>query len=121
MDYRWKIYLVNLDPTIGSEQSKTRPVLVISNEDINSVLPVLTVIPITSFKEGRKIYINEVFINTKVSGLKRDSIILCYQIRTIDKKRLKDKVCHLDNEIISQVNKALYISLEMGNSLAGRK
>ncbi|HPF16588.1 MAG TPA: type II toxin-antitoxin system PemK/MazF family toxin [Thermotogota bacterium] len=88
MDYRWKIYLVNLDPTIGSEQSKTRPVLVISNEDINSVLPVLTVIPITSFKEGRKIYINEVFINTKVSGLKRDSIILCYQIRTIDKKRL---------------------------------
>ena len=88
MYYRWKIYLVNLDPTIGSEQSKTRPVLVISNEDINSVLPVLTVIPITSFKEGRKIYINEVFINTKVSGLKRDSIILCYQIRTIDKKRL---------------------------------
>ena len=43
------------------------------------------------------------------------------QLRTIDKKRLKDKVCHLDNEIISQVNKALYISLEMGNSLAGRK
>ena len=88
MNYRWKIYLVNLDPTVGSEQSKTRPVLVISNEDINSVLPVLTVIPITSFKEGRKIYINEVFINTKVSGLKRDSIILCYQIRTIDKKRM---------------------------------
>ena len=80
--------MVNLDPTVGSEQSKTRPVLVISNEDINSVLPVLTVIPITSFKEGRKIYINEVFINTKVSGLKRDSIILCYQIRTIDKKRM---------------------------------
>lgn len=88
MNYRWKIYLVNLDPTVGSEQSKTRPVLVISNEDINSVLPVLTVIPITSFKEGRKIYINEVFINTKVSSLKRDSIILCYQIRTIDKKRM---------------------------------
>ena len=88
MTYRWKIYLVNLDPTIGSEQSKTRPVLVISKENINSVLPVLTVIPITSFKDGRKIYMNEVFINSKVSGLKRDSIILCYQIRTIDKKRL---------------------------------
>ena len=51
----------------------------------------------------------------------KDSVILLEQLRTIDKKRLKDKVCHLDNEIISQVNKALYISLEMGNSLAGRK
>ncbi|MEA1883790.1 MAG: type II toxin-antitoxin system PemK/MazF family toxin [Thermotogota bacterium] len=98
MTYRWKIYLVNLDPTIGSEQSKTRPVLVISNEDINSVLPVLTVIPITSFKEGRKIYINEVFINTKVSGLKRDSIILCYQIRTIDKKRLIKEIGEIKTE-----------------------
>src|SRR6056297_663651 len=98
MNYRWKIYLVNLDPTVGSEQSKTRPVLVISNEDINSVLPVLTVIPITSFKEGRKIYINEVFINTKVSGLKRDSIILCYQIRTIDKKRLIKEIGEIKTE-----------------------
>ena len=51
----------------------------------------------------------------------KDSVILLEQLRTIDKKRLKDKVCHLDNEIISQVNKTLYISLEMGNSLAGRK
>jgi len=90
--------LVNLDSTIGSEQSKTRPVLVFCNEDINSVLTVLTGIPITSFKEGRKIYINEVFISTKVSGLKRYSILLCYQIRTIDKKRLIKEIGKIKNE-----------------------
>jgi len=75
-------------PTIGSEQGKKRPVLVISNESVNSVLPVLTVLPITSFKSGRKIYINESFIAASDTGLRKDSIVLCYQIRTIDKKRL---------------------------------
>jgi len=52
MDYRWNIYLVNLDPVIGSEQGKTRPVLVISDDDINAILPVINILPITSFKQG---------------------------------------------------------------------
>lgn len=55
MDYRWNIYLVNLDPVIGSEQGKTRPVLVISDDDINAILPVINSLPITSYKQGRKI------------------------------------------------------------------
>jgi mRNA interferase MazF len=53
MDYRWQIYLVNLDPTVGSEQGKTRPVLVISDDDINGILPVINILPITSYKQGR--------------------------------------------------------------------
>ncbi|MFA5921427.1 MAG: type II toxin-antitoxin system PemK/MazF family toxin [Methylococcaceae bacterium] len=87
MHYRWNIYLVNLDPVIGSEQGKTRPVLVISDDDINAILPVINSLPITSYKQGRKVYPNEVFLQKEQSGLDKDSIVLCYQVRTIDKKR----------------------------------
>jgi len=89
MGYRWQIYLVNLDPTVGSEQGKTRPVLIISDDDINSILPVINILPITSYKQGRSIYPNEVFVKMTESGLDRDSIILCHQIRTIDKRLIK--------------------------------
>jgi mRNA interferase MazF len=62
MGYRWSIYLVNLDPVMGSEQGKTRPVLVMSDDDINAILPIINILPITSYKQGRKIYPNEVFL-----------------------------------------------------------
>ena len=54
--FQWNIFLANLDPVIGSEQGKTRPVLVISEERINQLLPVVNVLPITSRKAGRTIY-----------------------------------------------------------------
>ena len=66
--FRWSVFLANLDPVIGSEQSKTRPVLVVSEEDINQILPVVNVLPITSRKAGRKIYPNEVLIPQGVGG-----------------------------------------------------
>jgi mRNA interferase MazF len=56
MEYRWHIFLANLDPVIGSEQGKTRPVLVISEEEINQILTVVNVLPITSRKPDRRIY-----------------------------------------------------------------
>lgn len=95
---RWSIYLVNLDPTVGSEQGKTRPVLVISDDDINAILPVINILPITSHKQGRKIYPNEVLLKKGQSGLDKDSLLLCYQIRTIDKKRLIKKLGEVKNE-----------------------
>jgi mRNA interferase MazF len=85
---KWTIYRANLDPIIGSEQGKTRPVLVISEDDINDLLNVVNIIPITSRKEGRKIYPNEALILANNFGLENESIILCHQIRTIDKVRL---------------------------------
>jgi len=88
MEYKWHIFLANLDPSIGSEQGKKRPVLVISEEEINQILPVVNVLPITSRKSGRKIYPNEVVMPAGVGGLEKESIILCYQIRTLDKQRL---------------------------------
>jgi len=88
MPYQWHVFLANLDPVIGSEQGKIRPVLVISEEEINQVLPVVNVLPITSRKSERKIYPNEVLIPQGIAGLTKESIVLCYQIRTLDKKRL---------------------------------
>ncbi len=85
---RWGIYRANLDPTIGSEQGKSRPVLIISEDEINNLLNIVNVIPITSRKLERRIYPNEVLISANTYGLANESIILCHQIRTLDKQRL---------------------------------
>ncbi len=82
--FRWNIFLANLDPVVGSEQGKTRPVVVVSEEEVNRLLSVLNVLPITSMKPGRNIYPNEVLLPSNHSGLPKDSIVLCYQIRTLD-------------------------------------
>ena len=92
MPYKWHIFLANLDPVVGSEQGKTRPVLVISEEEINQILPVVNVLPITSRKPERGIYPNEVLLPASTGGLEKESIVLCYQIRTLDKKRLIKKL-----------------------------
>jgi mRNA interferase MazF len=100
MMMRWGIYLVNLDPTIGSEQVKTRPVLIISSDETNVILPVINMLPLTSLKQGRRIYPNEVLLKKEQSGLDKDSLVLCYQIRTIDKKRLIKKLGEIKNDDI---------------------
>ena len=85
---RWSVYRANLDPVVGSEQGKSRPVLVISEDDINNLLNIVNVIPITTRKPGRMIYPNEALISANNFGLPNESIILCHQIRTLDKQRL---------------------------------
>src|SRR2546421_5277805 len=86
---RWNIWLANLDPVVASEQGKTRPVLVISDTRLNRILPVVNILPITSRKRNRRIYPNEALIPAGTAGLNVESIVLCYQIRTLDKQRLK--------------------------------
>jgi len=88
MPERWSVWLANLDPVIGSEQGKTRPVLVLSGTKLNQILPVVNVLPITSRKRNRRIYPNEALIPPQTAGLDVESIVLCYQIRTLDKQRL---------------------------------
>ena len=97
MRYKWHIFIANLDPIIGSEQGKTRPVLVISEEEINQILPVVNVLPITSRKPGRRTYPNEVLISAEIGGLYRESIVLCYQIRTLDKRRLIREISKIED------------------------
>ena len=85
---QYDIYLADLNPTLGREQKGTRPVLIISNEYEN-ILDILTIIPITSLKNGRKVYPNEFFLEYE---LEKPSILLCQQIRTISKERLVKKL-----------------------------
>lgn len=85
---KWTIWRANLDPVIGSEQGKSRPVLIISEDDINNLLNIVNIIPITTRKLDRTIYPNEAAIPLSEAGLEKESIALCHQIRTIDKRRL---------------------------------
>ena len=88
---KWSIWRANLDPVIGSEQGKVRPVMIISENDINAIINIVNVLPITSRKPGRIVYPNEVLIPAGNYGLEKESIVLCHQIRTIDKARLSKK------------------------------
>ena len=109
---KWDIWLANLDPVIGSEQGKTRPVLIISNEDVNKLLNVVNVLPITSKKHNRIIYPNEVLIVAGNYGLIKDSIIMCQQIRTLDKVRMISKIGIIDeSETRQKIIKSLTFQL----------
>jgi mRNA interferase MazF len=88
MSFKWGIFRADLNPVIGSEQQGKRPVLVISDEIFNSVMPVVTILPLTSLKPGRRIYPNEVLLKRGIGGLDADSLVLAHQIRTISKQRL---------------------------------
>ncbi len=92
---QYDIYLANLNPTIGREQFGTRPILIISN-DYENLLDVVTIIPITSLKNGRKIYPNELLLQNE---LEKPSILLCQQIRTISKERLIKKLASISDHI----------------------
>jgi mRNA interferase MazF len=88
---KWSIWRANLDPVVGSEQGKSRPVIIISEDDINALLNIVNIIPLTSRKPNRVVYPNEVLIQAKLYGLEKESIALCHQIRTIDTIRLSNK------------------------------
>lgn len=109
---RGDIFYADLRPVVGSEQGGIRPVLIIQNDTGNRHSPTVICAAITSRQNKAKLP-THVEIDSMKYNIVKDSVILLEQLRTIDKKRLKDKVCHLDNEIITQVNKALQVSLEM--------
>ncbi|SNS09504.1 mRNA interferase MazF [Anaerovirgula multivorans] len=107
---RGDIYYADLSPVIGSEQGGVRPVLVVQNDIGNRYSPTIIVTAITSQINKAKLP-THVEIEASEYGLTKDSVILLEQIRTIDKKRLEEKIGHLDDEMMMKVNEALYISL----------
>lgn len=109
---RGDIYYADLRPVIGSEQGGIRPVLIIQNDTGNRHSPTVICAAITSKMTKAKLP-THVKIDSERCNIVKDSIILLEQLRTIDKKRLKDKVCHLDSEILKTVDEALIISLEL--------
>ncbi len=111
-EYQWNMFWVNLDPAKGSEQSGTRPVLVVSTEPVNRALPVVTVLSITSMKPGRKIYPTEIRLPQRESGLDMDSIAMAHQIRSISKERLGTVCGKVNNpELREQIHKTIMLYL----------
>lgn len=109
---RGDVYYADLRPVVGSEQGGVRPVLIIQNNVGNRHSPTVICAAITSQMHKAKLP-THVELNCDKYDLAKDSVVLLEQLRTIDKKRLKDKVCHLDSEIIKKVNQALLVSLEL--------
>ena len=106
---RGDIYYADLSPVVGSEQGGLRPVLIIQNDVGNKYSPTVIAAAITS-KLGKSKMPTHIDVYADKFGLAKDSVILLEQIRTIDKKRLKEKMGHLDTAVMQQVNDALSVS-----------
>ena len=109
---RGDVYYADLRPVVGSEQGGIRPVLIIQNDVGNRHSPTVIVAAITSQINKSKLP-THVELSSRHYEMVKDSVILLEQLRTIDKRRLKERVCHLDGEILTKVDKALEISREL--------
>jgi len=107
---RGDIFYADLSPVVGSEQGGVRPVLVIQNDVGNKYSPTVIVAAITSQINKAKLP-THIEISGSEHGLTKDSVVLLEQIRTIDKKRLKEKTGHADDELCINIEQALKISL----------
>lgn len=106
---RGDIYYADLSPVIGSEQGGVRPVLIIQNDVGNKYSPTVIATAITSQINKAKMP-THIELDANEYGLSKDSVVLAEQIRTIDKRRLKEKIGHLDDKLMNRVNEALEIS-----------
>lgn len=113
---RGDIYYADLSPVVGSEQGGLRPVLIVQNDVGNRHSPTVIAAAITS-RMGKTKLPTHIDIHADRVGLTRDSVVLLEQIRTIDKQRLREKMGHLDEEMMGAVNDALGVSF--GLSLPG--
>jgi len=111
---RGDIYYADLNPVIGSEQGGRRPVLIISNDTGNRHSPTVIIAAITGL-EHTKAKLPTHTIVRDIKGLEKNSIVLLEQIRTIDKRRLKQYMGMIPNNIMARVDKALAISVSLNN------
>ena len=109
---RGDIFYADLSPVVGSEQGGIRPVIIIQNDIGNRYSPTVIVAAITSQINKAKLP-THVEISSEEYGLNRDSVVLLEQIRTLDNKRLKEKIGHMTEEDMKKVNKSLLISLNL--------
>ncbi len=106
---RGDIYYADLSPVIGSEQGGVRPVLIVQNDVGNKYSPTVIAAAITSQQDKSRLptHIN---VNGDACGLSKDSVVLLEQVRTLDKKRLKERMGNLTPQDMNKINKALYVS-----------
>ena len=109
---RGDVFYADLRPVVGSEQGGIRPVLIIQNDIGNRHSPTVICAAITSRMNKAKLP-THVEIDARKCEIVKDSVILLEQLRTIDKTRLRDRVCHLDESVLRRVDHALMVSLEL--------
>lgn len=109
---RGDIFYADLRPVVGSEQGGIRPVLVVQNDTGNRHSPTVIVAAITSKMNKAKLP-THIELSTRQCNIVKDSVILLEQLRTIDKQRLKERICHIDEELQQKVDYALMVSLEL--------
>jgi mRNA interferase MazF len=110
---RGDVYQTVLNPTVGSEQSGTRPAIIVSRDAINASSPVLIIVPVTDRSNKKHIYPSHVEIRMGDGGLTCDSVALCEQVRAISITKLQRFLGHLSNQRMSQVNASLKIALDL--------
>lgn len=109
---RGDIFIADLNPVQGSEQGGVRPVLIVQNDRGNRFSPTVICAAMTS-RVGKNDLPTHVWISARDSGLQSDSLVLCEQIRTIEKRRLRAKAGHIENMAMARVNGALLCALGM--------
>ena len=114
---RGDIYYADLSPVVGSEQGGLRPVLIVQNDIGNRYSPTVIAAAITSQISKAKLP-THIDVYAETFGLARDSVILLEQIRTIDKRRLREKMGHLDDLLMQRVNDAISVSFGLGAGYA---
>jgi mRNA interferase MazF len=112
---RGDIYYADLSPVVGSEQGGVRPVLIVQNDVGNRYSPTVIAAAITS-RLGKNKMPTHIDVAADRVGLTKDSVILLEQVRTIDKRRLGEKMGHLDEETMNAVNNAISVSLGLGQT-----
>lgn len=113
---RGEIYYADLSPVVGSEQGGVRPVLIVQNDIGNRYSPTVIAAAITS-QTGKTRLPTHISINADKCGLSKDSIVLLEQVRTLDKKRLKERMGNLDEVSMQKINQALTISFGLGDQV----
>ena len=112
---RGDIFYADLSPVVGSEQGGLRPVLIVQNDVGNRYSPTVIAAAITSKLNKAKMPTHIDVFASRV-GLAKDSVILLEQIRTLDKRRLKEKMGHLDDELMAKVNTAISVSFGLAQT-----
>lgn len=106
---RGEIYYADLSPVVGSEQGGVRPVLIVQNDVGNKFSPTVIAAAITSQRDKNNLP-THIEVDARNCGLTRDSVVLLEQVRTIDKRRLKERMGSLDTDDMGKVNQALSVS-----------
>ena len=111
---QWSIFTIDPEAAPGTERDSRSPVLVVSRESANQALPVVTVLPLARRRKGRRVYPNEVLLQSGTAGLKVDAIAMAHQTRAVAKSRLGAPLGTIeDDQLRSEIRRAMRVQLNL--------